>query len=343
MSILLDNFNTLVNSPKKIDSMKIFALDLAIQGKLATHNKTDVPASKLLQELSNINTQNSSKDEIKQNIELFEIPNNWKWAKLKDVIVLAKNLNIHTQLNSDSIINYVDINAIDNQKYCINENDIKVENVCNLSSRARRILEKDQILYSLVRPYLNNIAIVEDDKENYIGSTGLAVFKTLIESKYVFYYLLSSFIRKYYLNLLKGFNSPSITQKQFLNTYIPIPPLDEQKRITNKLDFLFEKFNILNLNLENLQDIRSKLNLSLIKNLYATEDNNKILNTMTKDFNNIFVTSESVNLLKDSILDLAIRGRLTSQNKSDEHANILFKKIVDEKRESLRSVILNKN
>lgn len=204
----------------------------------------------------------------------FDIPDTWEWVKLKDIIELGENLNIHTQLNKDTIINYVDIKAIDNKNYCIKEEDIKVEKVRNLSSRARRVLEKDQIVYSTVRPYLNNIAILRESKENYIGTTGLMAFKTLIETKYIFYYLLSPVIREYYLRLLKGFNSPSITQKQFLNTYIPIPPLNEQERIVDRVEQIFKIINELEEAI--LQDRYIKDLISVTKSPSTSDIDSKI-------------------------------------------------------------------
>lgn len=177
---------------------------------------------------------------ITQENEPFNIPSNWLWFKLGDVIEFTENLNIETELASDTIINYVDIDAIDNKKFKIRET--KPTPVSRLSSRARRVLKKDFILYSLVRPYLNNIAIVEEELDNMIGSTGFAVFSGIyINNEYIKLWLLSDFVRNYYLNMLSGFNSPSISADQFFSTPIPVAPLDEQISIVNFIKSLIEK------------------------------------------------------------------------------------------------------
>src|SRR5690606_14376959 len=88
----------------------------------------------------------------------FAIPENWTWCRLGEVIEYTDNLDIQKKLPADEIINYVDIDAIDNKKYIIRE--AKVKKVSELSSRARRILRKDYIIYSIVRPYLRNIACI---------------------------------------------------------------------------------------------------------------------------------------------------------------------------------------
>ena len=167
----------------------------------------------------------------------FAIPENWTWCRLGEVIEYTDNLDIQKKLPADEIINYVDIDAIDNKKYIIRE--AKVKKVSELSSRARRILRKDYIIYSTVRPYLRNIAIIEEELNNYIGSTGFVVFKTYkILNKFVFNFLLNPDLNNEFEKTMVGFNSPSISNDTFENTIIPIPPLEIQERIVAKLDEL---------------------------------------------------------------------------------------------------------
>ena len=150
------------------------------------------------------------------------------------MIIQAENQNIQNTEKPDTMIHYVDIDAIDNKNYCIRAD--KYLPVKSLSSRARRVLKKGYILYSLVRPYLNNIAIVDEDKDNYIGSTGFSVFKPIeVSVSYFKYLLLSPYISQYYEPLMSGFNSPSVSQTDFLNTPFPLPPIAEQQRIVTKV------------------------------------------------------------------------------------------------------------
>ena len=138
----------------------------------------------------------------------------------------------------------MDIDAVDNKKQVVRE--AKKLPVRELSSRARRVLKKGHILYSLVRPYLHNLAIVNEDKPNLIGSTGFAVFDCIrVENKYIFWLLLSKYIEDVYLDFMDGFNSPSITHDQFKSTIIPVPPLKEQKVIVEKVELLMQKYQAL--------------------------------------------------------------------------------------------------
>lgn len=220
-------------------------LQEAVQGKLVPQDKKDEPASVLLKRIK-AEKMNSSdplgrrKKEkplppIKPEEIPFEIPENWVWCRLGEIIEYTENLDIQKHLSPDTIINYVDIDAIDNQNFVIRE--AKQKTVSELSTRARRILKPNYIVYSTVRPYLKNIAIVEDEKDNYIGSTGFNVFKTLdVELKYAFYYLLTPYVNNSFKDLMVGFNSPSITNDQFEKNLFPLPPLSEQKRIVAEIE-----------------------------------------------------------------------------------------------------------
>ncbi len=245
---------------KQLELQKVLKqsiLSEAIQGKLTEkwreENPTIEVASKLLERIKKEKTQLIKEKKLKKEKSLppiskqeipFELPVDWVWCRLGDIIMNADNLNIHNELKSNELINYIDIDAIDNKKQIIRES--KLLPVNQLSSRARRVLKKGNILYSLVRPYLHNLAIIENDKPNYIGSTGFAVFDCLvIENKYIFWLLLSKYIEDTYMGFMDGFNSPSITHEQFKSTIIPIAPLEEQKIIIHRIEALIDNCQIL--------------------------------------------------------------------------------------------------
>lgn len=214
----------------------------ALQGKLTKRNSKDGNGIDLLKKIKEEKEKQKKVKplaQIKEEEIPFEIPDSWSWCRLGEVIEFTENLNIETKLSPSTLINYVDIDSIDSSKFVIRE--AKQKPVSELSSRARRILKKGFVVYSLVRPYLNNIAIVEEEKENYIGSTGFAVFNGIcVENKYLKLVLLSDYIRKLFLEYLSGFNSPSITHEQFQTTVIPLPPLPEQNRIVKKIEQLMQ-------------------------------------------------------------------------------------------------------
>jgi len=257
------------------------ALQLAIQGKLVPQDLNDEPAQVLLEKIRAEKEKLIKEGKIKKEKPLppitedevpFELSKGWEWVRLGEIVFIGENKNIHKELDLNIIVNYVDIDCIDNKKYKIKE--IKRKYVKELSSRARRVLRKDFILYSLVRPYLNNIAIINEDKDNFIGSTGFVVFKPIIvDIKYIFYFLISPYIRNYYLDLMKGFNSPSINMEEFITTFIPLPPLNEQKRIVEKLDQLMTLCDELEAEIEKSKKDAEKLMQAVLQEAFKGTNN----------------------------------------------------------------------
>lgn len=244
----------------------------------------------------------------------FRIPENWVWCRLGEIIEFTDNLNIEAVFTKDTLINYVDIDAIDNQNHKIRESKLKP--VSELSSRARRVLKKGYIMYSLVRPYLNNIAIIEKEHPNHIGSTGFAVFNGIeVNNKYLKYILLSDYVRQLFLSMLSGFNSPTITQEQFNSTPIPLPPISEQNLI---LDFLSDLE-------KNCIEISSTYFNGTIEKKIVKLHNSQLLSSEL--FSELETQLTLLENLNQAILQEAVQGKLVPQDPNDEPAGELLKRI----------------
>ena len=297
-----------------IENRKISILDRAFKGTLTSKWRNENKTSDVKELLKTINEEKIKKweedclqaekdgnkkpkkpiiKEVKDMIvpideQPYKLPDSWVWVRLGDIIRYTDNLDINKYYSDEQIINYVDIDSINNEFNYIEK--FKKEKVKDLSSRARRILKKDFILYSSVRPYLNNFAIMKDEIEDCIGSTGFFVFRPIyINTLYIFRIFLVPYIKELYLASIKGFNSPSINVEIFNNTPIPLPPLEEQQEIVRVLDEVLENEN-------------------KVKELLELE--------------------ERIDILEKSILHKAFKGELGTQNNSDESALNLLKSIL---------------
>ncbi len=280
-------------------------LQAAVEGKLVPQDPREEPASKLLERIRGEKERLVQEGKIKKTKQLppvtedeipYELPEGWWWCRLGGVLQFADNKNIHREFPADKIINYVDIDSIDNQKFIIRS--VKQLPVKKLSTRARRVLHKGDIVYSLVRPYLNNIAIVSEERADFIGSTGFSVFRPIcISNRFIMYILLSPYIERYFYSLMSGFNSPSISQTDFVNTLIPLPPLAEQQRIVDQLDVLMRQCDELELAEKKLDKLDGRFAENLPK----------------------------------SILQSAVEGKLVPQDPREEPASKLLERIRGEK------------
>ena len=149
--------------------------------------------------------------------------------------------NLGQKIPTDTF-SYIDIGSIDNKKQKLNKNETIIE-ADKAPSRARKIVQINDILYATVRPYLHNMCIIDRDfKHAPIASTGFAVMTCYknIFNKYLFYYLLSPNFDSYANSMenSKGVAYPAINDKRLYSAIVPLSPLAEQNRIVKKIEEL---------------------------------------------------------------------------------------------------------
>ena len=213
-----------------IKQAKSKVLDLAIHGKLVSQDPNDEPASELLKRIN-------PKAEITcDNPQYGKLPKGWCLIQGKYLYKPMKSTK-----PKGSFFNYIDIDSIDNAKQSID--CVKVVKTENAPSRASRHTQKGDIVFSMVRPYLKNIAIVPDN--DCIASTGFYVCSpSNVEiSKYCYYVMISDYTVSGLNQFMKGDNSPSINKSDIDNWLFPLPPLTEQHRIVAKIEELFAQFD----------------------------------------------------------------------------------------------------
>ena len=210
-----------------IKQTKSKILDLAIHGKLVPQDPNDEPASELLKRIN-------PKAEITcDNAHSEKLPQNWIWVKGKNIFLPMKSTKPKYKE-----FKYIDIDSIDNKRYVIR--NIKTIKTLNAPSRASRYTQKDDVLFSMVRPYLRNIAKVVID--NCIASTGFYVCSCIphiLNPDYCYYLMISDYVVNGLNQFMKGDNSPSINKGHIDEWLFPLPPLPEQQRIVQKVENLF--------------------------------------------------------------------------------------------------------
>ncbi|MCM1414714.1 MAG: restriction endonuclease subunit S [bacterium] len=221
----------------------------------------------------------------------FEIPDNWKWERLKNIVYSGG------QKVPDKRFSYIDIGSIDNihQKLNNEENIIEVDKA---PSRARKIVNYGDVLYATVRPYLHNMCIIDRNfNEEPIASTGFAVMTCCkgILNKFLLFYMLSPEFDRYANSTenAKGVAYPAINDDKFYRALVPIPPIEEQQRIVDRINEIMPKI-----------DEYEKIE----KELEALKKN--------------FPTN-----MKDALFQAAMQGKLTEQLESDSSVDELLQEI----------------
>lgn len=167
----------------------------------------------------------------------YEVPKNWCWVRGFSVLN-----DMESKKPEGETFAYIDIDSIDNKRQIVTSP--KVIEVNKAPSRASRKLHTGDTLFSLVRPYLMNIAYIDESLSDCIASTGFYVCSPNgINSKFWFYLMKSSYVVDGLNFYMKGDNSPSIRKDDIENFYYPLPPLAEQQRIVERIESLFSKLD----------------------------------------------------------------------------------------------------
>ena len=314
--------------------LKNSILQMAVQGKLVPQDPNDEPASVLLERIraekerlikeKKIKREKNPSvifkgadntpyekigDEVRSLADEvpFDIPNSWEWVRLGSIVYNRGQISPSTDFC------YIDIGSIDNKKQKLNSTDTVIA-PDKAPSRARKLVDKGDVLYSTVRPYLHNMCIVDRDFSCIpIASTGFAVLTCHAElcNKFLFYYMMSPDFDAYANNTdnAKGVAYPAINDDRLYKALIPIPPLGEQFRIVSAIESVDAS----------------------IRDYGAKEEALRALNGSFPE------------RLKKSILQEAVQGKLVPQDPSDEPAEALLERIRAEKQRLIKEDKIKKD
>ena len=165
-----------------------------------------------------------------------QLPKGWRWGRLKNEI--TNNISLFKKgVFAEETFKYIDISSIDNvTKRIIGYQEIPVNDA---PSRAKYILEENDIIVATVRPNLNAVAIVDKQYAGCVGSSGFCVvrLRNVHYPKYFFQYLTSPYFIDVVSAMVQGAMYPAINNHDVLNFEIPLPPtLDDQIAIANELE-----------------------------------------------------------------------------------------------------------
>lgn len=140
----------------------------------------------------------------------------------------------------ESVFEYIDVSSVSNQSFFI-ESTQRIKGK-DAPSRARRLVKAGDILFATIRPTLQRIAIVPDELDHQVCSTGYFVMRPIpgINNRFVFYSLFTEHFMGQMAILQKGASYPAVTDGEVRAQPLTYPRLLEQQRIVAILDEAFE-------------------------------------------------------------------------------------------------------
>jgi restriction endonuclease S subunit len=169
------------------------------------------------------------------------LPEGWVWTTIGEVTQSIGK--IQPKETPEWQFTYLDISSIDNQAYRIAEP--KTYYGSDAPSRAQQPVKAGDVLFSTVRTYLKNIALVPDIYDGQIASTGFSVLRSqsVILPKYLFYYSLTDDFLNALSKLQRGTSYPAVRDGDVRAQSIPLAPLPEQHRIVDVIETQFTRLD----------------------------------------------------------------------------------------------------
>lgn len=133
---------------------------------------------------------------------------------------------------------YIDLSSVNKDTKQVDEKLVLKIFGEDAPSRARQVINTNDILVSTVRPNLNGVAIIKQNFEKGTASTGYCVLRTksTLYPNYLFYWVQTKIFIRDMVNKASGASYPAISDKIIKESKIPLPPLDTQKKIAAILD-----------------------------------------------------------------------------------------------------------
>lgn len=341
-AVLTDNLPLLAGAPNGIKKLRELILELAVRGKLVPQDPNDEPASELLKRIAEEKARLLAEGQIKKTKPLaamaeedqpFELPAGWKWASTAALTLLITDGTHHTPTYINSGVPFISVKDIDgatisfdNCKYISQEEHVAINTRCNP--------ELGDILLCRIGT-LGRPTIVDTEVPfSLFVSVGLLKLPKKTEFSRYFHCVLSSplMYRQYDQIKAGGSHTNKLNLGDIPRLLVPVPPLAEQHRIVAKVDELMALCDRLEARQTDAESAHAQLVQELLSSLVQAcdaEDFAQSWQRLAEHFHTLFTTESSIDALKQSLLQLAVMGKLVPQDPNDEPASELLKRIAE--------------
>ena len=311
--------------------LKNSILQMAVQGKLVPQDPNDEPASVLLERIraekerlikeKKIKREKNPSvifkgadntpyekigDEVRSLADEvpFDIPDSWEWVRLGNISSYAETKQKVNATSADPSIWGLDLEDIEKGGRLLEYKTVGERKAVG----DKTVFTKGDILYSKLRPYLLKILVAPDDGICTPENVPFRVYGG-IDPSYIVNYLKSPYVDNLINSITYGVKMPRVGTETMTSLLVPIPPLEEQRRIVEKIDEV----------------------ASAVSAYDVAYQKNEALNSTFPE------------TLKKSILQEAVQGKLVPQDPSDEPAEALLEHIRAEKQRLVKEGEIKKD
>jgi type I restriction enzyme S subunit len=341
-ALLTDNLPLLAGAPNGIKKLRELILELAVRGKLVEQDARDESASELLKRIAAEKSRLVAEGKIKKQKPLteiveeekpFELPAGWEWSQLGQIssdVQYGFTASADHQNGEPLLLRITDIQ----------NNGVNWDTVpgCDISPAeiAGYELKDGDIVIARTGGTIGKSYLVS-------GLTHSAVFASYLirigrlDSIYPDFtkvFLGSQFYWKQIYARSMGTGQPNVNGTALKGLLIPLPPMAEQHRIVAKVDELMDMCDSLETQQTDAACVHAQLVRVLLGSLTQASDATEFAanwQRLAEHFHTLFSTESSIDALKQTLLQLAVMGKLVPQDPADEPASEMLKRIQVEK------------
>ena len=347
---LLDKyFETAFAAPDGIKRLRELILTLAMQGKLVPQNPNDQPASELLKEIEVEKKRLIKEKKIKKSKPLpeitpdeipYDLPDSWEWVKIGNIGNIFNGNSINSSIKETKYLGAVGFPYIATKDIGYGFDKFDYQNGVFIPENEEKfkIAHQEAILICSEGGSAGKKCGIAEQDICFVNKLFANEPFGNIPSKFILYIYLSPVFKSLFQKLMTGIIG-GVSMNKFIGITIPLPPLEEQHRIVEKVDRLMEQVD----RLEKLQEERDRKQLIIHaaasdRLLNAPDKNsfNDAWNFIQNNFNELYSVKENISELRKAILQLAVMGKLVPQNPNDSPASELLKEIKAEKKRLIK-------
>ena len=338
-----------------IKKLRELILELAFQGKLTKQISTDEPAQDYL-DRAKTELEESGKElaKWKRSVVLpvdskpFAIPKGWSWERFGHVGLVASSRRVLQGDWQDHGVPFYrarEIVKLSQQGFVDNELFISEHLFSELAENGHIPEENDLMLTGVGTigvPY-----IVRQDDKFYFKDASVLVFKNFfgLNPQFLYYFCNTPFWKKSIHEGSMGTTVHTLTIARANQILIPIPPVEEQHRIVQKVDELMALCDQLEQQTSDQLTAHETLVDTLLGTLTQSGNATELAENwarLSAHFDTLFTTEQSIDKLKQTILQLAVVGRLVEQDAGDGPIVQLLERVSHEKQNLVRSKVLKR-
>jgi len=315
-----------------IKKLRELILELAVRGKLVPQDPNDEPASELLKRIAAEKAELVKQGKIKKQKPLpeiseddkpFELPVGWEWVQLQNIVevINGRAYKKHEMLQAGTPLLRVGNLFTSNEWYY---SDLKLDE--------NKYIENGDLIYAWSASF--GPFIWEGEKVIYhYHIWKLELFLEQCLNKFFLHDYLASITKKI-KSQGNGIAMLHMTKERMEKQIIALPPVEEQNKIVKKIRELMSLCDQLEQQSLTSLEAHSQLVETLLSTLTDSQNAEELAEywaRISQHFGTLFTTEASIDALKQTILQLAVMGKLVPQDPNDEPASELLKRIEQEK------------